>query len=97
MTSQLQKLIIVKRGKQGAFGMLNGWLKEAGDVQVIWDRRVGDRRQLGEATFQERRETERRRPLAPTWNVFMPQAHDAWSVLFFAAVKATRAAERPAT
>ena len=89
MASLSARLIIVKRGKDGAFRLLNNWLKEAPDVEVIWDRRTGeDRRQRRGVVQIECRDRERRRRLDPHCNVFMPMASDLWSVYRYVATKA---------
>ena len=95
MASQPAKLMIVRRGKPGTFRMLNEFLKNAEDVQIIWDRRgEGDRRQGVGSAPAERHANDRRRPFDSSWNVLMPQAHNAWSVLLYAAMKAAHCQRR---
>jgi hypothetical protein len=53
-------LMIVRRGETSLFRSLKVQLEAPGQLQVIWDRRVGERRTQAEATSSERRHQDRR-------------------------------------
>ena len=79
-----------RRLKRRHWDVLSELRKLSDDVEIIWDRRAErDRRQQIECAPAERRANDRRRLLDSSWNVLMPQAPTAWSVLFYAVMKAT--------
>jgi hypothetical protein len=55
-----QYLVIVKRGKTALFFMLAHFVECVNNVEVIWDRRVRDRRSEQTPPDSERRATDRR-------------------------------------
>src|SRR5262245_36530886 len=56
-------IAVVRRGETAILRMLLESLgTEAGPVQVVWDRRLGDRRRRRRPTLPERRRSERRGP-----------------------------------
>jgi hypothetical protein len=61
VTDRPQYLLIVRHGHEELFLALRDRLEEA-PVQVIWDRRVGERRRGSEGVSPERRRGERRGP-----------------------------------
>jgi hypothetical protein len=52
-------LMIVRRGATERFRILQA-LCAGGPIEILWDRRVADRRQAGDATSVERRQRDRR-------------------------------------
>ena len=65
-------LAIVRRGETETFRLLKRELEEPEPdvVEVIWDRRVGERRTARETAPDDRRFRERRGPLPATWTIF---------------------------
>ena len=61
-------LAIVRRGEVELFDTLQGHLNALNLGQVIWDRRVGDRRREPAASPLERRRQDRRRSRPATWD-----------------------------
>ena len=60
-------LVVVPRGERATYRALQVRVKDQGLVEVIWDRRVVDRRQT--PTAGRRRLGERRRPGDDTWTL----------------------------
>ena len=58
---------IVRRGQGEIYRTLKADLEEPEVVEVIWDRRVGERRRSRETCGHERRRTERRGPAPEMW------------------------------
>jgi hypothetical protein len=61
---------IVRRGQAEIFRTLKADLEERDVVEVIWDRRVGDRRRSRDSPSSERRGTERRGVAPEMWFTF---------------------------
>ena len=61
-------LVVVPRGERATYRALQVRVTDQGLVEVIWDRRVGDRRQTPTAAGH-RRVGERRRPGDDTWTL----------------------------
>ena len=61
-------VMIVRRGCSGRFDALQDVARER-PMEVIWDRRQGDRRQLDRTVGAQRRQTERRQPPPATWEL----------------------------
>jgi hypothetical protein len=61
-------LAVVGRGHQARYRFLEQHLGGPGFVEVIWDRRVEERRQARETGVIDRRSSERRQPLPVTWS-----------------------------
>ncbi len=60
------RLVVVRRGHFATFELLSRTFGDDPSVQIIWDRRMGDRRTAAEgASRPDRRRTDRRR-VAPT-------------------------------
>ncbi len=55
LSEDVEYLMIVRHGETGVFRSLKGRLEAPGQLQVIWDRRVGERRTLAGSTSAERR------------------------------------------
>ncbi|MBI4014316.1 MAG: hypothetical protein HY359_18510 [Candidatus Rokubacteria bacterium] len=56
-------LAVVRRGETGVYRVLKEYLEARGVAQVVWDRRVGERRFAGPgAADSERRRSDRRGP-----------------------------------
>jgi hypothetical protein len=60
--------VIVRRGRQDVFESLRAHSDELGVAQVMWDRRVRDRRVIIRDVAKDRRRTERRGPSGPMWD-----------------------------
>ncbi|MGH7320813.1 MAG: hypothetical protein ACRELA_14470 [Candidatus Rokuibacteriota bacterium] len=60
-------LAVVGRGHTSRFRFLQNHLEGPGFVEVIWDRRVQERRNVREAGVLDRRCGDRRQPLHATW------------------------------
>jgi hypothetical protein len=60
-------IAIVRRGETATLRMLLESLNGPGPVQVIWDRRSGERRRRRRATSPDRRRGERRSPAPQGW------------------------------
>lgn len=65
--SQKAFLVVVGRGHLSRFEFLRRHLEEPGLVEVIWDRRLRERRHQTRPLALERRRGERRQPLPLTW------------------------------
>jgi hypothetical protein len=62
------KLVIVRRGHFATFELLTRSFADDPSVQIIWDRRMGERRQSpGGRGNGERRTSDRRRTPPPQW------------------------------
>jgi tetratricopeptide (TPR) repeat protein len=61
-------LAVVRRGEAELFATLQGHLEALNLGQVIWDRRVAERRREAAASPSERRRQDRRRGRPPTWD-----------------------------
>jgi signal transduction histidine kinase/DNA-binding response OmpR family regulator len=60
-------LLVVRRGRVALFEALRTELVARQLAEVVWDRRVDDRRRRVRPALPEGRQAERRRPLAPAW------------------------------
>ncbi len=73
-------LVIVQRGNLERFRALERAYRSSPSVHVIWDRRMGDRRQASSPVAQDRRRHERRGPPRASWTtggyVFVEQKPD---------------------
>jgi hypothetical protein len=62
--------MVVRRGHVETFDQLTQRFAMSGrNIEVIWDRRVGDRRHEHLEAADERRHRERRAPLPDTWDL----------------------------
>ena len=61
------KLVIVRRGHFATFELLTRAFADDAAVQIIWDRRVGERRRTLRMPEDERRQTDRRRIHPTQW------------------------------
>ncbi|MBI1893760.1 MAG: hypothetical protein HYS14_06580 [Candidatus Rokubacteria bacterium] len=61
---------IVRRGESEIFQLFREHFADVGFVDVIWDRRLGDRRRVHRDVAVERRRGERRHPAPKTWSAF---------------------------
>jgi hypothetical protein len=61
-------LAVVRRGEAELFEMLQGHLNALNLGQVIWDRRLAERRREPASSPRERRRQERRRARPATWD-----------------------------
>ena len=62
------RLVIVRRGHFATYELLNRTFADDATVQIIWDRRMGERRQTAEGVGNsERRRSERRRIPPMQW------------------------------
>jgi hypothetical protein len=62
------RFVIVRRGHFATFELLTRTFADDLSVQIIWDRRVGERRQsAGRQGTSERRRTDRRRVPPAQW------------------------------
>jgi hypothetical protein len=62
-----QRLVVVRRGHFATFELLTRTFAGDPDVQIIWDRRMGERRQSARGAEQhDRREGKDRRRAPPT-------------------------------
>lgn len=62
------RLVIVRRGQFATFELLTRTFADDPSVQIIWDRRIGERRQSpGRAGDRERRRSDRRRQPPSQW------------------------------
>lgn len=64
--------MIVRRGCTQTFDRLQEMFADDAEIQVVWDRRSGDRRRGERRTRprgggQDRRQTDRRKPLPQSW------------------------------
>jgi hypothetical protein len=61
-------VVIVRRGHFATFELLTRTFADDPSVQIIWDRRMGERRQNGGRLLDcERRQSDRRRPASKQW------------------------------
>jgi hypothetical protein len=61
------KLVIVRRGHFATYELLTRAFAGDAKVQIIWDRRVGERRRTLRMPDDERRRTDRRRMHPTKW------------------------------
>ena len=62
------RLVIVRRGHFATFELLVRTFADDPTVQIIWDRRIGERRSGGAAAGNaDRRRSDRRRTPPPQW------------------------------
>jgi hypothetical protein len=61
-----QRLVVVRRGHFATFELLTRTFAGDPDVQIIWDRRMGERRQSAGSAAQDRRGGKDRRRVPPT-------------------------------
>jgi hypothetical protein len=62
------RLVIVRRGHFATFELLTRTFADDLSVQIIWDRRIGERRRTSDGPGDgERRRTDRRRPPPTQW------------------------------
>ena len=64
----VEHMAIVRRGAM-VFDALKAGLEESGVIEVIWDRRLGERRSRWEPVAVDARQAERRTVPVPDWNV----------------------------
>lgn len=64
------KIVIVRRGQFATFELLTHTFADDHSVQIIWDRRMGERRQAsrGPEDSERRRRSDRRREPPSHWN-----------------------------
>jgi hypothetical protein len=60
-------IAVVARGESRVFRTLVESVRDQGLVEVIWDRRLRERRRRRDAVTEHRRLGERRRPAHDTW------------------------------
>jgi hypothetical protein len=64
------KFVIVRRGQFATFELLTHTFADDHGVQIIWDRRIGERRQAPRGPEDgERRRRDRRREPPSQWNL----------------------------
>jgi hypothetical protein len=61
-------LIVVRRGETGVFRTVHDVFGRYRRLDVIWDRRLAERRTVGSAAPADRRRSERRRPPPEAWS-----------------------------
>ncbi len=62
------RLVIVRRGHFATFELLTRTFADDPSVQIIWDRRMGERRQaVGRPATSDRRRSDRRRTPPTQW------------------------------
>ena len=62
------RLVIVRRGHFATFELLTRTFADDPTVQIIWDRRMGERRQsVGDAVLRNQRRCDRRRVPPLQW------------------------------
>lgn len=62
------RLVIVRRGHFATFELLTRTFAGDPSVQIVWDRRMGERRQsAGDSAPRNRRRSDRRRVPPPQW------------------------------
>ena len=64
----VEHMVIVRRGAL-VFDALKAGLEEPGVIDVIWDRRLGERRSRREPVAVDARRRDRRTALGVDWNV----------------------------
>ena len=63
------RMVVVRRGHFATFELLARTFADDPTVQIIWDRRMGERRQTTRNhNGDERRRSDRRRPLPSQWS-----------------------------
>ena len=63
-----RRLVIVRRGHFATFELLTRTFADDSSVQIIWDRRIGERRLAAESAGDvDRRRTDRRRVPPTQW------------------------------
>jgi len=63
------RMVVVRRGHFATFELLARTFADDPTVQIIWDRRMGERRQTSRShNGDERRRNDRRRPLPNQWS-----------------------------
>jgi hypothetical protein len=65
--SRVAYLMVVQRGDQDRFRFLSSTFRDR-PVEVMWDRRVGDRRKAADASPVDRRSSDRRNSPPTSWN-----------------------------
>jgi len=65
--SRFAYLMVVQRGDLDRFRLLSTTFRQR-PVEVIWDRRVGDRRRSGDDQAVDRRSRDRRRSAPTSWD-----------------------------
>jgi hypothetical protein len=60
LPEDVEYLMIVRHGETAVFRSLKGRLEAPGQLQVIWDRRAGERRTLAGGSSDGRRRQDRR-------------------------------------
>jgi hypothetical protein len=72
------RLVIVRRGHFATFELLTRTFAGDPSVQIIWDRRIGERRVAEDAHGDERRHSDRRRVPPSQWGQlnYMIAEHD---------------------
>jgi hypothetical protein len=74
------RLVIVRRGHFATFELLTRTFTDDPTVRIIWDRRMGERRQTARSPGDdERRRTDRRRVPPSQWGQLNYIAADAMS------------------
>lgn len=61
------QLIIVRRGRDSTFRLLERTFRNDPTVRIIWDRRYRDRRGTSQTVADERRRADRRAPAPTVW------------------------------
>ena len=62
-----RRLVIVRRGHFATYELLTRTFANDGSVQIIWDRRIGERRRASDRQDGERRRADRRREPPTQW------------------------------
>ncbi len=71
MTSEgLRYVFVVRRSQTDVYKMLKERFARDPDVRVVWDRRVGERRNRRRPVGRDQRRAERRGPQPSTWETF---------------------------
>jgi hypothetical protein len=65
--SRFAYLMVVQRGDKDRFRFLSATFRDR-PVEVLWDRRVGDRRRSAEGAVVERRSGDRRQSPPSSWD-----------------------------
>jgi hypothetical protein len=61
------QLVIVRRGHFATFELLTRTFSDDSSVQVVWDRRIAERRAADNSSADERRRADRRRRPPTQW------------------------------
>jgi len=92
-------LAVVRQGHDEVFEFLRHF-QESNLTEVLWDRRVGDRRASEESAEPERRRSERRSLPSPTWDalgfVLAPLSKDNGDLMLIPQAAPERSPESPA-